>query len=174
MNLKGTFFLEEYTSLLLTRILTPFGIGFVDLQSPAGAGIECAIYNYNGDVYLSDEGRMLGEMGDKKFVLGNVHKDSYEEIFNNNLIKSITENTFLETLPECCDCAFLPFCGADPVRNYLEQKDIIGNKMNSASCRKNKLILNYLLKLIRENDEEIMDVFWSWITHRPLKDVKLN
>lgn len=174
LNLKGTFFVEEYTSLLLTRILTPFGIGFVDLQSPAGAGIECAIYNYNGDVYLSDEGRMLGEMGDKKFLLGNVHKNKYEEIFNNNFLKTITANTYLETLPECCDCAFLPYCGADPVRNYLEQKDIIGNKINSTSCQKNRLILDYLFKLIKEGNENIMDIFWSWITRRTLKEIKLS
>jgi len=174
LNLKGTFFVEEYTSLLLTRILTPFGIGFVDLQSPAGAGIECAIYNYNGDVYLSDEGRMLGEMGDKKFLLGNVHENTYEEIFNNNFLKTITANTYLETLPECCDCAFLPYCGADPVRNYLEQKDIIGNKMNSTSCQKNRLILDYLFKLIKEDNENIIDIFWSWITYRTLKEIKLS
>jgi hypothetical protein len=80
----------------------------------------------------------------------------------------------LETLPECCDCAFLPYCGADPVRNYLEQKDIIGNKMNSTSCQKNRLILDYLFKLIKEGNENIMDIFWSWITFRSLKEIKLS
>ena len=28
-------------------------------------GIGVMVYNYNGEVYLSDEGRMLAEMGDK-------------------------------------------------------------------------------------------------------------
>ncbi|MBE3128239.1 MAG: His-Xaa-Ser system radical SAM maturase HxsB [Actinobacteria bacterium] len=174
LNLNGTFFIEIYASLLLTRILTPFSIGFVDLQSPAGAGIECAIYNCNGDVYLSDEGRMLGEMGDKKFLLGNVLKNTYEEIFNNHFLKMITANTYLETLPECYNCAFVPYCGADPVRNYLEQKDIIGNKIVCTSCQKNKLILDYIFNLIKKGDEALINVFWSWITHRALEEIRLK
>ena len=43
LNLNGTKFVEFYTSFLLTRILTPFSTGFVDLQSPLGAGISGAI-----------------------------------------------------------------------------------------------------------------------------------
>jgi len=34
-NLKGYFIEEAFTSILLTRILTPFSTGFVDLQFPA-------------------------------------------------------------------------------------------------------------------------------------------
>ena len=81
VNRKGINFVELYAQLLLTRILTPFSTGYVDLQSPAGAGIGVAVYNYDGDVYASDESRMLAEMGDKQFKLGNVHTDSYEQIF---------------------------------------------------------------------------------------------
>ena len=73
--------MEVYTQILLQRILTPFATGYVDLQSPAGAGIGAVVYNYDGDVYASDEGRVLAEMGDTTFRLGHVHRDSYEEIF---------------------------------------------------------------------------------------------
>jgi len=174
LNLRGKFFVEEFACLLLTRILTPFATGFVDLQSPAGTGIESVIYNYNGDVYVSDEGRMLGEMGDKKFLMGNIHTHSYEELFNSEFLRSIISNSCLETLPCCHSCAYLPFCGADSVRNYVEQNDIIGNKMKSKMCRKNKLIMQYLLKLIEENNEDIMDVFWSWVTRRSLDEVRVR
>ena len=64
---QGTPFLETYAQLLLTKILTPYPTGYVDLQSPAGAGIGVAVYNYDGDVYVSDEARMLAEMGDRIF-----------------------------------------------------------------------------------------------------------
>ena len=82
LNLKGTFFVEGYTALLLKRILTPFATGFVDLQSPAGAGISCAIYDYDGRVYVSDEGRMMARFKDYFFCLGNVNTDSYQQLFN--------------------------------------------------------------------------------------------
>ena len=42
LNLQGFYFQESYTTLLLARILTPFSTGFMDLQSPAGAGISGA------------------------------------------------------------------------------------------------------------------------------------
>ena len=61
-------------------MLTNDDPGYVDLTSPAGIGIGAIVYNYDGDVYASDEGRMLAEMGDTTFRLGNVHADSYEEI----------------------------------------------------------------------------------------------
>src|SRR5439155_22131283 len=77
INKKGTYFAEVYAQILLTKILTPFASGYVDLQSPDGAGIGVVVYNYDGDVYASDESRMLAEMGDSEFRLGNVHQNTY-------------------------------------------------------------------------------------------------
>jgi uncharacterized protein len=122
LNLRGTFLVETYAQILLTRILTPFTTGYVDLQSPAGAGIGVAVYNYDGDVYASDESRMLAEMGDQQFKLGNVHTDPYEEIFGGELLRAITASSCLESTPGCADCAFQTFCGADPIFNYATQK----------------------------------------------------
>ena len=174
LNLRGSFFIEEYTCLLLARIMTPFATGFVDLQSPAGIGIGGVIYNYDGNVYVSDEGRMLGEMGDRKFLMGNVLEDTYEEMFNCDLLRSTISESYLETIPHCRFCPYVPFCGADPVRSYTEQGDVVGNKTRSATCKKNRLIMGHLLKLIRENNDDVLDVFWSWITRRSLSEVQIG
>jgi len=168
LNLKGIHFAESYAELLLTRILTPFSTGFVDLQSPAGIAICGAIYDYNGNVYASDEGRMLGAMGDDTFLLGNVNHNTYKEIFYGDKIRSLIKNSCLECLPVCSHCAFQSYCGADPVRNYVEQGDIVGNRMVSEMCKKNMGIIQHLLELIEKNDKDINSVFWSWITKRPL------
>ena len=81
LNRDGTEISEVYSQLLLTKMFTPFATGYVDLQSPAGAGIGAAVYNYDGDVYVSDEARMLAEMGDRSFRLGNLSAHTYEEMF---------------------------------------------------------------------------------------------
>ncbi len=172
LNLKGHFLLEGYACLLLTRILTPFSTGFVDMQSPAGIGISGVIYNYDGNVYASDEGRMLASMGDHKFLMGNVNKNSYKEIFYGERIKSWINKACLECLPICSTCAFQSYCGADPVRNYSEQGDIIGNVTQSEVCKKNKLIITHLLELIDSGDKDIQDVFWSWLTRRTIKELR--
>lgn len=164
LNKNGTRFVEYYTTLLLRKILTPFTTGFVDLQSPSGAGISGVIYDYNGDIYPADEARMLSRMGDKFFLMGNIN-DPYIEIFGGKVLKYIVENSCLEIMPVCGDCVYLPYCGADPVRNYLETKDVIGDRPSSPFCTKHKLIFEYLFEKIRENEKETMDIFWSWITN---------
>src|ERR1017187_7727726 len=80
LNKRGVFFAEHYTGLVLRKMLTPYGTGYVNLQSPAGMGIAGIVFNYNGEVYPSDEARMKAEMGDKIFCMGNLLADSYEEM----------------------------------------------------------------------------------------------
>jgi His-Xaa-Ser system radical SAM maturase HxsB len=171
LNLNGTRFVEFYTSLLLTRILTPFSTGFVDLQSPSGAGISGAIYDHNGDVFPADEARMLARMGDRRFFLGNVFKDSYESIFGGNLLREIVSKSCIEVMPYCSSCVCRTYCGSDPVRNYLETGDLIGKRPNDF-CKKNKLIFDMIFKKLKHNDPDEMDVFWSWISCRSLKEVR--
>lgn len=172
LNIKGIYFEEYYTTLLLKRILTPFSTGFMDLQSPAGAGICGAIYDQNGDVYPCDEGRMLAKTGDKRFRLGNVICDNFFNIFGGSTMKEITSNSCVETLPGCASCVFQIYCGADPIRNYAEQGEIVGHRPTSMFCKKNKAIFEYLFGLFRDNNEDVIDVFWSWITRRPLQDIR--
>jgi radical SAM protein with 4Fe4S-binding SPASM domain len=105
---------EIYAKILLTKILTPFPTTFTDLQSPAALGIGAVVYNYDGDVYASDESRMLAEMHDKTFRLGNVHDDTYEQIFKSGRLRSVIAASVNESLPGCSDCAYQPYCGADP------------------------------------------------------------
>ena len=71
---------------MLSKMLTPLESGFVDLRSPAGIGIGAIVYNYDGDVYASDEGRMLAEMGDRTFRLGNVYENTWEELMTSDAL----------------------------------------------------------------------------------------
>jgi len=169
LNLNGRFFVEYYASLLLSRILTPFSTGFVDLQSPSGAGIAGVIYDYNGDVYPADEARMLARMGDRKFLMGNVFKQDYLDIFDGSVLHELVENSCVETLPGCFSCAYQLYCGADPIRNYVDQGDIVGHRPTGDFCAKNSYIIGMLFERIRESDSRIMDIFWSWITNRPIR-----
>jgi His-Xaa-Ser system radical SAM maturase HxsB len=164
LNLNGVNLVETYAQIILTRILTPFTTGYVDLQSPAGAGIGVAVYNYDGNVYASDESRMLAEMGDEQFKLGNVHLNSYEEIFGGELLRTIAASSCVESMPGCTDCAFQTFCGADPIHNYATQGNMIGHRPTSDFHKKNFFIIKYLLTLY-ESDPDIRKVFWSWVRH---------
>jgi len=163
LNRRGVFFVESFTKLILSKMLSPFPIGFVDLQSPSGVINNVIVYNYNGNVYPSDEARMIAEMGDEFFKLGNVNQNNYNDIFYGKKAKSISENWSNECLSGCSECAFQSYCGADPIRNYSIQGDMYGFRPTSDFCRKNKLIFKHLIQLI-ESDREIEEIFNNWIS----------
>ena len=173
INKSGRRFIENYANLLLTRILTPFSTGFVDLQSPSGAGISGVIYDYNGDVFPADEARMLARSGDRSFCLGNVHSSDYMDIYGGMRLREITRHTCLEILPNCATCAYQLYCGSDPVRNYVECGDIAGHRPTSEFCKKNTQLFDFLFDFLKANDKATIDVFWSWISERDIKDVSL-
>jgi len=164
---KKTYFPEYFATLLFSRILTPFATGFVDLQSPAGAGISGAIYDFDGSVFPADEARMLARMGDRHFCLGNVKTDTYQEIFVGKRQKELTSNACVETTPSCAFCAYQAYCGTDPIRNYLETGNELRTMSSSPFCIKHKGIIDGLFDIIRNADDMTKDIIWSWITHNP-------
>lgn len=163
LNKQGIFFVEGYAALLLKRILTPFATGFVDLQSPAGVGISGVIYDYDGNVYVSDEGRMMARFKNYYFCIGNVHERTYQELFNGEHLRNIIASSCTECLPACSECVFQPYCGADPVRNLSEQGDMVGFRPTNEMCLKTKSIFKYLFELIKRDDPELNQILWSWI-----------
>jgi uncharacterized protein len=162
LNLQGTHLREEYAAIMLRKILTPYASGYVDLQSPAGLGLSVLVYNYDGNVYASDESRMLAEMGDTKFCLGNVHQHSYEQLFLESPLLGTVLGTMVEGIPGCSDCAFSPYCGTDPVYNYATQRDVIGHRPTSSFCRRNMEILRHLFSILNEESERTR-VLRSWV-----------
>jgi radical SAM protein with 4Fe4S-binding SPASM domain len=162
---------ESYAQLLLKKILSPFATGYVDLQSPAGAGIGVAVYNYDGDVYPTDEARMLLEMGDRTFRLGNVHTDTYEGIFGGEVLRALVSASCVESLPGCADCAFQTYCGCDPIENYATQGNIFGNRPTSVFHKRNLEIIKHLLRLFHGSDEFVRQLFLSWVQNKPVSDL---
>ncbi len=162
LNQLGTFFREEYATIILRKMLTPYTTGFVDLQSPAGTINSVIVYNYDGYVYASDESRMLAEVKDYTFRLGKV-TDRYEDIVCGDKAKKMGKIWANETLAGCSNCPIKPYCGADPVRHHSTQGDMYGFRPTSLVCKKNKAIIEYLIKLIVERGDEVMSIFKSWI-----------
>jgi His-Xaa-Ser system radical SAM maturase HxsB len=171
-NREGKHLVEVYTSILLRKILTPYSTGFVDLLSPPGMGISFMAYDYNGNVYPSDECRMLSAMGDETFLLGNLLVDGIDAIVSAPHLKDIHFRSMAEGVPGCVDCVFLPYCGSDPVHHYNTQQDIVGIKPSSTFCHINKSIFRFLFEKVLHNDPDEMKVFWSWIRHMPIADVE--
>jgi His-Xaa-Ser system radical SAM maturase HxsB len=161
LNRQGIDFMEHYASTVLKKMLTSEDPGYVDLMSPSGIGIGTVVYNYDGYVYASDESRMLAEMGEEKFKLGKVLENSYEEIFSSPNLLDPLEDSFAYSVPMCNDCAFEPYCGADPVFHYALYKDYVGRKPESEFCSRNMTTFRFLIKKM-EGDRFVRQLFTKW------------
>jgi His-Xaa-Ser system radical SAM maturase HxsB len=161
LNRAGVPVTEIYAAIIAKKILTNTDPGYVDLASPAGIGIGAMVYNYDGDIYASDEGRMLAEMGDHTFRLGNVHDSSYSDVLlSDELLQPLMES-LTQSVPMCSTCAFESYCGADPVFHHATSGNFVGHKALSAFCQRNMGVFTLLLRRMRD-DPYVRDLLWRW------------
>lgn len=160
LNNAGVRFSEHYTSLVLTKMLTSNEPGYVDLMNPAGIAIAAIVFNYDGGVYASDESRMLAEMGDKSFLLGNILDNTYEDIMLSEPLLEALEESFTLSVPMCSDCAFEPYCGSEPVYHHAIHKDMVARKPESEFCNRNMTTFKHIINLMK--DPEIKKLFLGW------------
>jgi uncharacterized protein len=151
LNRQGTEMVEGYAAIVAKKMLTNDDSGYVDLQSPAGIGLGALVYNYDGDVYASDEGRMLAEMHDHTFRLGNVATSSYADIMLSEQLLEPLEQSLSMSVPMCSSCAFEPYCGADPVFHHATMNDFAGHKALSAFCQRNMGVFSAILRRARDD-----------------------
>ncbi len=160
INSRGEKFIERTAAIILQKMLFGRDPNYLDLRSPCGAAIGQIAYNWNGDVYTCDEGRMVGARRDFSFRLGNVRDHSYADVVASAPSKLCVITSCLENQPECFRCAFKPFCGVCPVHNYEEQKTPWGNLRNSYWCGVQKGIFKVLTE--RLQDRKNRKIFESW------------
>jgi len=160
LNLKGRKFREEIATVFLTKILTSHDPNHLDFRSPCGAGIGQLAYNYNGDVYTCDEGRMMSMMGDESFRLGNIFKNSYQEIVTSPVVRTLSTASCLENLAGCSDCVYKPYCGVCPIYNYFAQGNIFGQMPNNQRCQINQAILDFLFEKLE--DPKVKAILETW------------
>ncbi|OGD24371.1 His-Xaa-Ser system radical SAM maturase HxsB [Candidatus Azambacteria bacterium RBG_16_47_10] len=161
LNLKGKKIREQLAVTFLTKILTDHDPNHMDYRSPCGAGIGQVAYNYNGDIYTCDEGRMFGRVGDDSFKMGNVRENSYKEIMESDVVKSMCLASCLDAIPGCNECAYKPYCGVCPVYNYSEQGNIFGQMPTNGRCKINMAVFDYLFEKMQ--DKKVKMIFEEWV-----------
>jgi len=162
LNASGIPIVEQHSTILLEKMLTNRDGGYVDLGVLAGIGIGAVVYNYDGYVYASDEARMLAEMGDTSFRLGNVNSDTYADIFTSDALLNALDQSFLMSVPMCRDCVFQDFCGADPVFHHATSGDPVGHKIFSEFCSRSIQMSEHLLTMY-DTDPLARSIFTDWV-----------
>jgi len=160
-NYQGQFFLESTAATYLRKILLNEEPHNLDMRSPCGAAIGQLAYNYNGDIYTCDEGRMISRMGDEMFKLGNIKGNSFEQLINNNLCKSICLASCTQGLAGYSDNVYQPYWGTCPVYNYSLQGNIFPQMKNNYKWQIDEQILDYLFTKLKNRKNK--DIFGEWV-----------
>lgn len=172
LNKQGVQIMEGTAATFLKKMLTPRDPNFVDIRSPIGSGTGQISYNYDGKVYPSDEGRMVAAMGDEYFLLGKVNELSYEDMVNHPTVKTMAVASYVDSLPSCHTCWNAPYCGVRPMHNYMQSKDLFGQRPNTPKCTEmmdmSRIIFQYLQN---DTDKSVEKIFRRWIIDRPRQDV---
>ncbi len=163
LNLQGVKFVETHALYFLKKILQNFSYNYMELRSPCGATLGQLSYYYDGSVYTCDEGRMMSEMNDYSFKLGDVHSNSYSDLVNSPVCKTLCKSSIIEGVPKCNDCVYQPYCGICPIVNYASTNDLYSKNKKDFRCAAYKGIMNTLFEQIRKDDDTINRVFQSWL-----------
>lgn len=165
-NYKGKFFVENFARVILQKVLTPFPIGFVDLQSPAGMINNVIVFNYDGAIFATDESRMLAQdTKDMEFNLGHLDNANYENVFYGEKASKYADSWNNETIAGCSECALQSYCGTDLVLNHSMQSDLYGYRPTSTFCQKNMAIIKHVINLY-VTDPKAKKAFDSWISEK--------
>lgn len=163
LNKQGVEIIERLSAIFLSKILTPDDPNYMDIRSPCGAGIGQIAYNYDGKVFTCDEGRMVYQMGDDAFCLGDVWEIGLDKIIDHETVKAMACASCLDAIPGCGWCAYKPYCGTCPVFNYAEEGNIFPTTPTNERCKINMGILDHLFLILKDRRDEIDRIFRRWI-----------
>ena len=164
LNLNGTEMIERMAAIYLTRILTDRDPNYMELRSPCGAGIGQIAYNYDGQIFTCDEGRMMSRMGDDLFKMGDAGQETYPELIESEAVKTLVLASVQEGIPLCSTCAYKPYCGVCPIYNYATQGDIFGQMPTNGRCKAALATFDHLFSYIMKKDNDIQQIFDRWVT----------
>ena len=161
-NKEGILLSEGHSNIFLKKILLGQPVNYMELRSPCGGAIGQLAYYYDGDIYTCDEGRMLSEMGNSSFKVGNVFENTYEDLMKCDCTKAMCISSCIECVPFCSTCAYMPYCGTCPVINLAQDGNIFTKNAREFRCKIYSGILDILFDYI-ENSNDIVDIFKTWV-----------
>ena len=153
----------EYSALLHLKRIFSQSTTYVDLKSPAGIVFGAVCFDYNGNIFGSDESRMLWTTTKSdELVVGNISNPPEDTYQSKNLV-ALLKDTFIELTPGCSECAYSQFCGSDPVHHLSTQGDLIGHKAKSFFCEIETRMFDLIFNKYY-NDDSYKQMFNNWLS----------
>ena len=106
-------------------------------------------------------------MGDPIFELGHVRELTLPELVRHPTVRAIAAASLLDAQPMCADCWNKPFCGFSPVRNFVTQGDLFGQRPRCFECKEHMAVSARLFELLGDgSDAQRADILRRWTAVR--------
>ena len=161
LNSGGERFVERNAYFILRKLMDHADPNYLEMRSPCGAGIGQMAFDYDGQVYTCDEGRMAVRMGHSNFKIGEVAERDYDKLVDNEVVKTMCVASCLDNHVSCQSCAYKPFCGICPLANFVEYGTIFPQLSTTDKCKINKGIFDYLFDKLK--NRKYRKIFESWL-----------
>ena len=164
LNKKWIYFKETMTSIFLMRIFNDIDPAFMDIRSPSWIAIWWVAYNYDGDVYASDESRMLWRMWIKDFLMTpmlDTAEETFRAMVNSEISKVAVQSSCLDGLPGYNDFVYKPYIWVDIIHNFKVSGNVYLPLVLDEKIKIQVAIIDTIFQKIQ--DPEIKKIFMSWI-----------
>ena len=154
-NLAGKAIVEYFLLVHYKRIMNASGSSYVDLMAPAGYLKNSVLIDYNGNVFGSDEARMVyRKCNSNQLVIGNIENFDFDLSYS----KELLNKSFNFDIPGCSDCVYQGSCGSDPIYHLQEFGEPVGDKSFSRFCELHKSIFDFIFELIQTpKNKKVLD-----------------
>lgn len=151
-NRKADYVLGEYyLSYVLRRLLDPRRQEHVDLRNPNPLGQDYLVVSERGDLFPSDEARMLYRTGQIDLRIGHVVTG-----LDHGVLDQLNRYSDNRSDPTCRDCVYQAVCGRDLIDDISRYGRIDGPRHQTRHCRRHMSLFDYLMgKLAQGSPWEI-------------------
>ncbi|MFS2327591.1 His-Xaa-Ser system radical SAM maturase HxsB [Brucella sp. H1_1004] len=149
---------EYYFSQSLKRILRMGADQHVDLRNPNFFAADYLVIDYDGNLYPTDEARMLSRVGRVDLSIGSLSLGlDVEKIA---LLNGSSLNNFD---PDCIHCAYQPFCGSDLIDDLSRYGRIDLPRHETWFCKRHTAIFDKAFEYLYSDDEAIQFSVGQWL-----------
>lgn len=149
---------ETYFSLCLRRVLQPGHDRHVDLRNPNPLGRDYIVVDHDGQVYPTDEARMLSRAGVIDLAIGDIATG-----WDTDARATLDAHSTNLGDPACDRCAYQPFCGRDVIDDLARYGRIDLPRHETAFCQRHQHIFDLVFRLIYSDDPAVQYSLARWL-----------
>lgn len=153
----GHYIEEYYFTQSLRRFLRSGVDEHVDLRNPNFFACDYLVVDHDGQIYPTDEARMLSRIGRVDLSVGHVATG-----LDGDKIRLLNQASLNNYEPDCLHCAYQPFCGSDIVDDLSRSGRVDGPRSDTWFCGRHMALFDKIVEVVQRGDEPARNSVAKW------------